>query len=319
MSAFKTILFYFCLIFLPLGIIFRNQDITGGSLLYALGTFGIIIYYIASLIKDLIFKRGNKYSFILKLLLIFTIIVLFSKYLYHFFGDYIGLAIIPIFLIYSFFYFLKNKPSFSKEFGTSILFYFLIIPLFFFSFYMSPRKFIPQDWYNRFDPESDIAIELPFDFKTQKVKDMHNSAKVYKDYMNFDEVSKIYTKALEIEPKNPRIYFELSESQANDNKLDEAILSITKAIELDSTYFGFYNNRGLIYYKLKENELAKLDFLKAITLNQKFGLPYANLGLTYYYLNQKEKACQSFNKAEELGFKIDNYQETKDIKERSCE
>lgn len=319
MIAFITKLYYFCLLLLPIGIFLRYQDVPGGNTFYALGTLGILIYYIASLIKDILRKRGNKYLFILKLLLILTAIVLFSKYLYHFFGDFIGLIIIPLFVFYTFFYFIKNKLILSKELFASILFFLLIIPLFFFSFYKSPRKFIPQDWYNAYNTESDIAIELPYSFETKQVEELHNSTKFYKQFKNFEEVTKIYTKALELEPKNPRIYFELSESQVKENKWEQAILSITKAIELDSSFYGFYNNRGLIYYKLKQNELAKNDFLKAIKLNEKFGIPYANLGLTYYYLNQKDLACQSFEKAEELGVKIYNFEEIKDIKERSCE
>ena len=164
MKTIVNILFYVTLFLLPLGIYLKYQDVAAGNLVFATGTLGILIYYSVSLVIDVTKKRGNKLLYALKLLLMLCVVVLFSKYLNYFFGDYVGLLIIPLFIVCSLFYFIKNNFHITKELVTTLLFYVLLIPLFFFSFHRAPRKFIPTDWYNRYGTDTPAIIEFPFDF-----------------------------------------------------------------------------------------------------------------------------------------------------------
>jgi len=90
------------------------------------------------------------------------------------------------------------------------------------------------------------------------------------------------------------------------------------AIKVDSTYSGFYNNRGLLYYKLKQNDKAVEDYNRAITLDSTQSLFHANLALAYYYMEKFDKACESIFKAEQLGLDITELKELKRIKKNHC-
>ena len=91
------------------------------------------------------------------------------------------------------------------------------------------------------------------------------------------------------------------------------------AIMIDNKYAGFYNNRGLLYYKLKENDKAILDYQKAIELDSTQFTFYSNLALVYYHEDLFDISCQQLEKAESLGLNINDYKELKRIKKRHCE
>jgi tetratricopeptide (TPR) repeat protein len=94
---------------------------------------------------------------------------------------------------------------------------------------------------------------------------------------------------------------------------------LEKAILLDSLNASFYNNRGLVYWKLKKDQNAIGDYKKAITLNPTSWVIYCNLSIAYSNKSQID-ACEAFNKAKNLGLTqsiIDNDKHLKALQE-SC-
>jgi tetratricopeptide (TPR) repeat protein len=61
-----------------------------------------------------------------------------------------------------------------------------------------------------------------------------------------------------------------------------------------------YNNRGIAYAELKQQERAIEDFDRAITLNPDLAEAYNNRGAAYGKLNQHERAIKDYGKATEL-------------------
>ena len=128
----------------------------------------------------------------------------------------------------------------------------------------------------------------------------------------------ILHEAHSIEPENPWLFFDLSEVYSRTNHLETAIALLDEAIKLDSTIAAFYNNRGLLHYKLKENDQAIADYMKAVQLAPAQPSLYANLALVYYHENRFELACEALENAEKLGFNVKTNKYLRIFKKRFC-
>ena len=58
-----------------------------------------------------------------------------------------------------------------------------------------------------------------------------------------------------------------------------------------------HNNRGTVYIKLGQHQLAVEDFNHAIRINPDYTEAYYNLGLAYYSLGQYQRAIENYNEA----------------------
>ena len=72
----------------------------------------------------------------------------------------------------------------------------------------------------------------------------------------------------------------------------------SKAIELG--HLDAYNNRGNMFYEMKNYEAALKDYNKIITLMPGWGKPYSNRGVLFYAQQQYDRAVRDFTKALEL-------------------
>ena len=83
-------------------------------------------------------------------------------------------------------------------------------------------------------------------------------------------------------------------------KLEQAIVSFSKAIELDPDYVNAYCNRGVVYYYKSEYENAFIDYNKALELNPRHAITYNNRGVAYGNNGEQEKAIGDFTRAIEI-------------------
>jgi len=298
--------------------IFRIQLWHGGGFLFTLGLLGLLIYFTARTIKDYLFHRTNQLIMLLEILIVLMSGILFSKYLYHFFGDYPGILIIPLFFITSVLYLFYSKSKDNKLITAVITYLLLSIPLFGLEFHKAPRQYIPTEWYNRYNVSNAISIDLHsgYEFKeTEKLCTLAYDLKKSKHYL---EAMVVFRKALSIEPNNTDVLFALSECYAITNQLERAVSIMDTVILLDSTFAPFYSNRGLMHYKLQENNLALNDFKKAIIIDSTHWLYYANIALVYYDDEDYGKACSAIQKAENLGMDISSHKYLIGIKKETC-
>jgi len=122
----------------------------------------------------------------------------------------------------------------------------------------------------------------------------------------YDKAIDLYRQAIKIEPDNPRLFFDLSDCYSRINQLEQAIVTLDTAILLDNSYAGFYNNRGLNYYKLDNDQNAISAFRWAIQLDSNNWLFYANMALAYYSGKDQEDACNALRTAKRLGLDLTN-------------
>jgi tetratricopeptide (TPR) repeat protein len=318
MKEFISILFYVLIGIIPIGMIFRIQHSLVGNIILVLGLMGLFTYFTARTIRDIVLKRIDRYNILLQILIVLMSIILVSKYLYHFFGDYPGLLIIPLFIVISSFYLIKVKTKYNKLTITTITYLLLSIPLFGLDFHKAPRQYIPQDWYNRYDVEKAIPITLSYGFQFKETEELSVKAFEMRKINNFHSAILLYHQALKLEPQNPFLFFDISECYARINDLETAIAVLDTAILIDSSYAVFFNNRGLLYYKLKANNIAINDFRKAIQIDSTKFIYYANLALAFYYNDLFKESCEAIEQAENLGLTIDDSKELKRIKKERC-
>jgi uncharacterized protein (TIGR02145 family) len=113
-----------------------------------------------------------------------------------------------------------------------------------------------------------------------------------------------YSKAIELDSKDPIYYFNRGVSYYYLMKYDEAIIDYNRAIELDSTFEKAYNNRGIIYAEKGNYQDAINNYTRSIEFNPKNIEAYNNRGNSFINLGKYQKAILDLNEAIELDSKF---------------
>lgn len=104
-------------------------------------------------------------------------------------------------------------------------------------------------------------------------------------------------------------YFGLAvdDSKALNEYLNKALINFNKAIELDSTDWYYYLNRGRVYQKLNDNKKSIENFNTSLNIKE-FHLTYYYRASSYYELQEDSKALEDMDKAIALNpEEADNY------------
>jgi len=83
-------------------------------------------------------------------------------------------------------------------------------------------------------------------------------------------------------------------------KLDDAIEELNKAIDLDKQSLWAHGARGLAHFKKGALKQAVADYSKAIEINPKFIWAYKNRGVAFKALGDHESAKNDLDKAKRL-------------------
>jgi TonB family protein len=81
---------------------------------------------------------------------------------------------------------------------------------------------------------------------------------------------------------------------------DQAVVNYTKAIDLNAKEPSIYMSRGLVYYNRKFYELAIADYQKVIEIDPKEQMAYFYRGDSYEKLGELQKAANDFKKVLEM-------------------
>jgi len=117
---------------------------------------------------------------------------------------------------------------------------------------------------------------------------------------DFENALKWYSKAIELNPKFTRAYFNRGVVHCELNENYKAIADYSKAIEFDPSYVKAYNNRGSVYNDLKKYDEAIADYNKAIELDPSYVMAYNNRGNSHRGLKKYDETIADYSKAIEL-------------------
>ena len=98
---------------------------------------------------------------------------------------------------------------------------------------------------------------------------------------------------------NSYTYYCIGLDYQNQNKVDLAIESYTKSINLGYNVPEIYNNRGFMYRVQENFESAMKDYNKAIEIKSDYADGYYNRSTIWMYLNEIDKAKSDMKKAHE--------------------
>ncbi|GEM_PF-441867 len=101
-------------------------------------------------------------------------------------------------------------------------------------------------------------------------------------------------------PHKARVYLGLGAAYATAGELDSALKYLTQAATMMSDPHP-YNNRGMVYVRKKQDDLALEDFNKTIAINPAFVDGYVNRGELLARRKHYHEALADFNKAIEFG------------------
>ena len=115
-----------------------------------------------------------------------------------------------------------------------------------------------------------------------------------------DKSIEAYHKAIEINSKDARIYYNLGAAQKKQGKFDNAIQTYQRAIEINSEDAEIYNSLGTILQKQKKLDQAIQVYHRALEINSNYDEAFYNLGLALQEQGELDQAIQSYSRALEI-------------------
>jgi tetratricopeptide (TPR) repeat protein len=296
MKIIKFLIFSVPIILALIGLICRILYLDWSNAFLFFGLFLISVYYTIKIINDII-KKSSLLIITQQASLILLSFVLISKYLDLKIADYPAFVIVPLFICCSVLSIKENGLSDKNIVITTIVYLLYLIPILGLNIGNSPRELIPSEWYNRYNVGEGVKVKIPYGFKYKETEELSKRAFDLRKSNNYYPAIAFYQNALKLEPKNPRLYFDQAECYARINELEIAICKLDTAISIDSTWAGFFNNRGLLYYKLGKPQKAINDYQKALSVDSTQLSIYANLALAFYDIKDIENSFEAIKKA----------------------
>ena len=142
--------------------------------------------------------------------------------------------------------------------------------------------------------ESLVALE---GLTTQDAAYLQSSASSLVDLGDFDNAQKLISKAKEVSPDNANILVQSGLVSIAQNNTEDAIQSLTKAIELDPTMLEAELALGVQYLKTGEENAAKNIAKKLMDDHQDNPSGFILQGIIYTKENSIDNAIEMFNKA----------------------
>ena len=169
------------------------------------------------------------------------------------------------------------------------------------------------------DNISDLKKEIIVLYNTNKIREAYSliskipedkrdaeiwllAGNITQDYGKSTDAEFLFQKAISIEPKNYKAYYNLGTLYLKEEKFNSAIENYKLCIKNNKEFAYAWNNLGLSYYGLEEYSKAKSAFMRAISYKSTEADFYYNLACTYKKLKNKkqaEKMIKIYNKLKE--------------------
>ena len=138
-------------------------------------------------------------------------------------------------------------------------------------------------------------------FSGSKASDAYYQAYIAMDAGKYPEAADLFTQAISQKPEFTDAYYGRGFCYEQMGKFADAMKDYKKTIELDPNHAKAYNNLGVVYFKLyNDNENAEKNFKKSMELSKTNSLVYYNLGSIYYNQKRYDEAIRFFNEAIKL-------------------
>ena len=138
------------------------------------------------------------------------------------------------------------------------------------------------------------------DVEPDEGKIFKHRAIVYSGLREFDLAMADFNQAIDLKPDDPEAYTGQGRIYRMLGKPRLAIDSYSQAIEVDELFSMAYNNRGTVYQSLGDYSLALDDYSKAIELKPLYAPAYYSRGLVHSKMGDHSQALADYGKTIEL-------------------
>lgn len=153
---------------------------------------------------------------------------------------------------------------------------------------------------------SELAIKnfyFALEFSHNNIDYLINLSRAYVQINDTNEAKKILNKAINLNPKELKLYRELASLLYSEKLFEESLNIYLKIISLSPNEHQAYNNCGLIFTKLRQFNKAYQFIEKAISLDSENAQYYFNMTLALM------KECEDFFSDNYLPNSYQHYQE----------
>ena len=151
------------------------------------------------------------------------------------------------------------------------------------------------DWELARDVYQSVLNEDPAHFDA-----MHLLGVVYAQSAEYGLAIELFSKATEINKRDPVAYNNLGNAQTALRDWSGAVQSYDRAIKLDPRYALAYFNRGIAQEELGHIDLALASYVKATQINPNHSQAHCNYGLVLEQTGRIGEALRSFDRAIEI-------------------
>lgn len=144
---------------------------------------------------------------------------------------------------------------------------------------------------NNYQKTMDLILQI--NEKERSAQDWLILGNVLEDKGEKDNAIFMYQKAISVNPKYYKAYYNLANYYAQNNQLNMAVQNYKKAASLNKENPYILYNLACTYIKLGEIKKAKTNLNKAIMLNSNIPEFHYNLAYVYKQLN-KQKLAQTY-------------------------
>jgi tetratricopeptide (TPR) repeat protein len=116
-------------------------------------------------------------------------------------------------------------------------------------------------------------------------KDCNTASSYYNQYINYSRESEISAKT----------WYKKGFCENETEQYEDAVMSLKRAITMDSKYAAAYTEIGYAYYTLKRYDEALIELNTSVGLSD-ISAPNYYMGLCYIAKNQKTKAQEIYQK-----------------------
>ena len=141
---------------------------------------------------------------------------------------------------------------------------------------------------NKLKEAYQLISQIPEEERDGKIWLM--AANITQDYGRNLDAEFLLQKAISVEPKNYKLYYNLGNLYFGQNKYNAAVAEYKASLKYNKEFSHAWNNLGLAYFHLDEYKKAKAAFMRAISLQSTNADFYYNLACTYKKLNNKKQA-----------------------------
>ena len=122
------------------------------------------------------------------------------------------------------------------------------------------------------------------------VSESLDKAKKFHKLGDINKAIKIYIELIEINKKNPEIFFLLGTAYLQKKNYNDSVQTLEKAIKLNKDIPLFYNNLGIAFSNLQQHTKAIKNYNKALEIKPDFLDANINIGVEYKIIKEFEKA-----------------------------